>query len=56
MIYLIFQKYLKNPDSSSDIILINGIRFILAIYGAPKKIDSIDRLRYLNFVKNTRSN
>ena len=41
-----FAKVFKNTDSSSDIILINGIRFILAIYGAPKKIDSIDRLRY----------
>ncbi|GBN90397.1 hypothetical protein AVEN_152696-1 [Araneus ventricosus] len=26
------------------------------MYGAPKKIDSIDKYRYLSFVKNTRNN
>lgn len=51
-----FAEVFKNTDSSSDIILINGIHFILAMYGAPNKIDSIDRFRYLGFVKNTRSN
>lgn len=46
----------RNTDSSSDIILINGIHFMLAMYGALKIIDSIDRFRYLSFLKNTRSN
>ncbi|GBM58493.1 Alpha-catulin [Araneus ventricosus] len=39
-----------------DIILTNGTRFLLAMYGAPNKIDSIDKYRYLSFVKNTRNN
>jgi len=45
----------KNIDFSPDIIT-NGIRFLLAMYRAPKKIDSIDKYRYLSFIKNTRSN
>ncbi|GBO00185.1 hypothetical protein AVEN_172957-1 [Araneus ventricosus] len=45
-----------NIGSSPDIILTNGTRFLLAMYGAPKKIDSIDKHRFLSFVKNTRSN
>ncbi|KAL4104439.1 hypothetical protein QTP88_019740 [Uroleucon formosanum] len=51
-----YAEVFKNIDSSPDIILTNGIRFLLAMYGAPKKIDSIDKYRYLSFVKNTRSN
>ncbi|KYN15191.1 hypothetical protein ALC57_12601 [Trachymyrmex cornetzi] len=38
-------------DSSPHDIVTNGIRFLLAMYGAPKKIDSIDKYRYLRFVK-----
>ncbi|GBM61027.1 hypothetical protein AVEN_264360-1 [Araneus ventricosus] len=45
-----------NIGSSPDIILTNGTRFLLAMYGAPNKIDSIDKYRYLSFVKNTRNN
>ncbi|GBO38818.1 hypothetical protein AVEN_274190-1 [Araneus ventricosus] len=45
-----------NIGSSPDIILTNEIRFVLAVYGAPKKIDFIDKYRYLSFVKNTRNN
>jgi len=52
-IVILFKYFNKNtPDN----ILTNGIRFLLAMYGAPKKIDSIDKYRYLSFVKNTRSN
>ena len=43
-------------DFSPQVIITNGIRFLLAIYGAPKKIDCIDKYRYLSFVKNTRNN
>ncbi|GBN04671.1 hypothetical protein AVEN_31094-1 [Araneus ventricosus] len=42
--------------SSPDIILTNGTRFLLAMYGAPNKIASIDKYRYLRFVKNTSNN
>ncbi|GBN53250.1 hypothetical protein AVEN_141561-1 [Araneus ventricosus] len=45
-----------NIGSSPDIILINGTRFLLAMYGAPNKIASIDKYRYLSFVKNTSNN
>ncbi|GBN96293.1 hypothetical protein AVEN_243499-1 [Araneus ventricosus] len=45
-----------NIGSSPDLILTNGIRFLLAMYGAPNKIDFIDKYRYLSFVKNTRNN
>ncbi|KAK9687760.1 hypothetical protein QE152_g36022 [Popillia japonica] len=37
-------------------IMTNGIKLQLGIYGAPKKIDSLDKYRYLTFVKNTRKN
>ena len=43
-------------DSSPDIIIASGIKFILAIYGASQNINSIDSYRYLSFVKNTRKN
>lgn len=42
-------------DSSPQTIITKGIRFLLAVYGAPKKIDCIDKYRYLTFVKNTRN-
>ncbi|GBN93114.1 hypothetical protein AVEN_72877-1 [Araneus ventricosus] len=45
-----------NIGSSPDIILTNGSCFLLAMYGTPKKIDSIDKCRYLSFMKNTRNN
>lgn len=43
-------------DSSPDKMLSSGIKFILAIYGAPKTINSIDSYRYCSFVKNTKKN
>ena len=43
-------------DSSPHDIVTNGIRFLLAMYGAPKKIDSIDKYRYLRFVKSAWNN
>lgn len=43
-------------DSSPQTIITAGHRFLLAIYGAPKKINCIDKYRYLTFVKNTRNN
>ncbi|GBM22600.1 hypothetical protein AVEN_182199-1 [Araneus ventricosus] len=45
-----------NIGSSSDIILTNGTRFLLAMYRTPNKIDSTDKYRYFSFVKNTRNN
>ncbi|GBO42386.1 hypothetical protein AVEN_192569-1 [Araneus ventricosus] len=45
-----------NIGSSPDITLTNGTRFLLAMYGAPNKIASIDKYRYLTFVKNTSNN
>ncbi|GBN41199.1 hypothetical protein AVEN_170161-1 [Araneus ventricosus] len=50
------RKVFTNSGSSPDIIFTNGTRFLLAMYGAPNKIDSIDKYRYLSFVKNTRNN
>lgn len=46
----------KKINCSPDIILTNGIRFLLAMYGAPKKFDSIENYRYVSFVKYTRNN
>jgi len=46
-VFKLFEKYqdlvdctevFKKIDSSPDIILTNGIRFLLAMYGAPKKL------------------
>lgn len=34
----------------------NGVRILLAIYNAPKSEDSIDHLRYTQFVKSTKLN
>lgn len=34
----------------------NGIRVFCAIYDPPKKINSLDKQRYFNFLKNMRSN
>ncbi|GBN53156.1 hypothetical protein AVEN_74117-1 [Araneus ventricosus] len=44
-----------NIGSSSDTILTNGTRYLLAMYGTPNKIDSIHKYRYLSSVKNTRN-
>ena len=48
-------KVFEEIDSSPQTIITKGIRFLLAVYGAPKKIDCIDEYRYLTFVKNTRN-
>lgn len=42
--------------SSKHDIVTNGIRFLLALYGDPKQIDSIEKYRYLRFVKTTWNN
>lgn len=48
-------KVFTEINSSPQILITKGIRFLLAVYGAPKKIDCIDTFRYLTFVKNTRN-
>ena len=48
-------KIFEEIDSSPQTIITKGIRFLLAVYGAPKKIDCIDKYRYLTFVKDTRN-
>ena len=48
-------KVFEEIDSSPQTIITKGIRFLLAFYGAPKKIDCTDKYRYLTFVKNTRN-
>ncbi|GBO27795.1 hypothetical protein AVEN_198098-1 [Araneus ventricosus] len=42
-----FAEVLTNIGSSPDLILTNGTRFLLAMYGAPKQIDSIEKYRYV---------
>ncbi|GBN69822.1 hypothetical protein AVEN_121511-1 [Araneus ventricosus] len=59
--YILFLHAITGCDTTSaffkrDIILTNETRFFLAMYGASKKIDFIDKYRYLSFVKNTRNN
>lgn len=49
-------KVFTPTDSSQDIINTNGIRVLIVMYGVPKEINSLDKYRYLNFVKNMRSN
>ena len=46
-------KVFEEIDSSPQTIITKGIRFLLAVYGAPKKIDCIEKYIYLTFVKNT---
>ncbi|KAK4885458.1 hypothetical protein RN001_001729 [Aquatica leii] len=48
-------KVFTEIDSSPQTIITKGIQFLLAVYGAPKKIDCIDKYRYLTFVKNTKN-
>ncbi|XP_076677413.1 uncharacterized protein LOC143373765 [Andrena cerasifolii] len=45
----------KNSDSTPQEVITNGIRFLLSIYGAPKKMTCLDKFRYVCFVKNTRN-
>lgn len=42
---------IKSKMYRKNIIFTNGICFLLAMYRTPKKIDSIDKYRYLSFVK-----
>ena len=44
-------KVFEEIDSSPQTKITKGIRFLLAVYGAPKKINCIDKYRYLTFVK-----
>ncbi|KAI4481113.1 hypothetical protein M0804_009739 [Polistes exclamans] len=48
-------KVFTKIDSTPQTIITEGIRFLLAVYGAPKKITCINKYRYLTFVKNTRN-
>ena len=48
-------KAFEEIDSPPQSIITKGIRFLLAVYGAPKKIDCIDKYKYLTLVKNTRN-
>lgn len=43
----------KESTSTPQAVITNGIRFLLSVYGAPKKIKCLDKFRYLSFVKNT---
>jgi hypothetical protein len=45
----------EDINSSPETLITNGIRFLLSVYGAPNKITSIDKLRYLSFAKQTRN-
>lgn len=45
-------KVFKEIDSSPQSIVTAGIRFLLAVYGAPKKMNCREKYRYLSFVKN----
>jgi hypothetical protein len=47
----VFQKSNSPPQA----VITNGIRFLLSVYGAPKKLTCLDKFRYLSFVKNTRN-
>ncbi|PZC75227.1 hypothetical protein B5X24_HaOG206534 [Helicoverpa armigera] len=49
-------KVFTENDSKPETIIAKGIRFLLAVYGAPKKITCINKYRYLTFVKHTRKN
>lgn len=46
----VFQQENRSPQEIVD----NGIRFVLAMYGAPKSENSIDNYRFLSFAKSTR--
>ncbi|KMQ87920.1 hypothetical protein RF55_12673 [Lasius niger] len=46
----------KQQDCSPELIFLNGLRFLLAIYNAPVNKDSIDAHRNLCFAKSTRNN
>ncbi|KAI4493650.1 hypothetical protein M0804_001826 [Polistes exclamans] len=48
-------KVFTKIDSTPQTIITEGIRFLLAVYGAPKKITCINKYRNLTFVKNTRN-
>lgn len=45
----------KNSNSTQQHVITNGVQFLLAMYGAPKKTTCLDKLRYTSFVKNTRN-
>lgn len=50
-----YAEIFTNIISSANFILTNEIRFLLALYRASKK-ESINKYRFLNFVKNTMNN
>lgn len=45
----------KKSNSTPQEVITNGIRFLLSMYGAPKKTTCLDKFRYACFVKNTRN-
>lgn len=45
----------KESTSTPQAVITNGIRFLLSVYGAPKKVTCLDKFRYVCFVKNTRN-
>jgi hypothetical protein len=45
----------QNSNSTPQAVITNGIRFLLSVYGAPRKLTCLDKFRYLSFVKNTRN-
>lgn len=46
----------QQETCSPEVIVNNGVHFLLAIYGAPIKEVSLDNYRYLSFAKSTRFN
>ncbi|XP_044579087.1 uncharacterized protein LOC123261518 [Cotesia glomerata] len=45
----------KKSNSTQQEVITNGIRFLLSMYGAPKKTTCLDKHRYACFVKNTKN-
>ncbi|CAH1109501.1 unnamed protein product [Psylliodes chrysocephalus] len=45
----------KNSNSTPQEVITHGIRFLLSMYGAPKKTTCLDTFRYACLVKNTRN-
>lgn len=50
-----YARVFKEDNSTPETLITNGIHFLLAIYGAPKKITWLDKFRYLSFAKHTRN-
>lgn len=46
----------QQTDSTIHTLFENGVRILLSIYNAPKPVDNIDHLRYVQFIKSTKLN